>query len=64
MDGDHLTVNRGKEEAREREREVDRKMARRRNEFPIRFLGISDEFLFFFRWCKTRLETTMAASSE
>lgn len=28
MDGDHLTVNRGKEEAREREREVGRKMAR------------------------------------
>lgn len=48
MDGDHLTVNRGKEEARERERKVGRKMARRRNEFPIRFLGISDEFLFFF----------------
>lgn len=48
MDGDHLTVNRGKEEARERERKVSRKMARRRNEFPIRFLGISDEFIFFF----------------
>lgn len=54
MDGDHLTVNRGKEEAREKERERERLVARwrgwswRRNEFPIRFLGISDEFLFFF----------------